>query len=173
MELSATDDIINLLEQRTDVAIRIGELDDSTLHAQVLGRSPLHLVASPAYLIEHGAPSSISTLQAHRLLGFMPPSRLNRWPLKGAAHGFEATPFLPTTSGEVMRHLCLAGHGIAMISRFMLGDDLESGALVEVLPGEIQSPNAREQVQAVYYRNSTLSPRIGAFLDFISPRLTL
>lgn len=72
-----------------------------------------------------------------------------------------------------MRHLCLAGHGIAMISRFMLGDDLESGPLVEVLPGEIQSPNAREQVQAVYYRNSTLSPRIGAFLDFISPRLTL
>ncbi|KPM75562.1 LysR family transcriptional regulator [Cobetia sp. UCD-24C] len=173
LELSAADDIINLLEQRTDVAIRIGELDDSTLHAKVLGRSTLHLVASPAYLAEHGVPSSVAALQTHQLLGFLPPSRLNRWPLKGSAQGFDTTPHLPTTSGEVMRQLCLAGHGIALISRFMLGNDLKTGALVEVLPGQIQSPNPREQIQAVYYRNSTLSPRISAFVEFLATRLTL
>ena len=56
---------------------------------------------------------------------------------------------------------------------FMLGNDLKTGALVEVLPGQIQSPNPREQIQAVYYRNSTLSPRISAFVEFLATRLTL
>ncbi|MGO2501620.1 MAG: LysR substrate-binding domain-containing protein [Cobetia marina] len=173
LELSAGDDIINLLEQRTDVAIRIGELEDSTLHAKVLGRSTLHLVASPAYLARHGTPTSVAALASHRLLGFLPPSRLNRWPLKGAPRELETTPHLSTSSGEVMRQLCLAGHGIALISRFMLVDDLASGALVEVLPGQVQSPNPRELIQAVYYRNSTLSPRISAFVEFLASRLAL
>lgn len=173
LELSAADDIINLLEQHTDVAIRIGELEDSTLHARALGRSPLHLVASPGYLNEHGVPASVASLSSHRLLGFIAPSRLNCWPLKGAVNGYDVTPYLPTSSGEVMRQLCLAGQGIGLISRFMLTNDLRSGALVEVLPGHVQSPNAREQIQAVYYRNSTLSPRISAFLDFLALRLML
>lgn len=59
LELNTNDLIIDLLEQRTDVAIRIGALSDSTLHARPLGASRLHILASPEYLARHGTPASI------------------------------------------------------------------------------------------------------------------
>ncbi|MBB3139744.1 LysR family transcriptional regulator [Halomonas organivorans] len=174
LELSASDDIINLLEQRTDVAIRIGGLEDSTLHARPLGRSPLQLVASPRYLECHGMPVSPTALRDHRLLGFMNADKLNRWPVDGLPReGANIRPQLSTSSGEVMRQLCMAGEGIACLSRFMIRDDLIQGRLVSLMADRIISPDPREQVQAVYYRNTALSSRIGAFLDFIAPRLTL
>ncbi|MFP3701571.1 LysR substrate-binding domain-containing protein, partial [Burkholderia sp. SIMBA_013] len=71
------------LEQRTDVAIRIGGLEDSTLHARLLGRSPLHLVASPHYLERHGVPVSPAALRDHQLLGFLNADSLDRWPVEG------------------------------------------------------------------------------------------
>lgn len=174
LELSASDDIINLLEQRTDVAIRIGGLADSTLHARPLGRSPLQLVASPGYLERHGVPGGAATLREHRLLGFLHADNLNHWPVEGLdRQGANITPSLASSSGEVLRELCLAGQGIACLSRFMIHDDLRRGRLVALLGDKMLTPNAREAVQAVYYRGSALSPRIQAFLDFIAPRLTL
>nr|WP_282103395.1 LysR family transcriptional regulator [Halomonas getboli] len=174
LELCASDDIIDLLEQRADVAIRIGGLEDSTLHARSLGHSPLRLVASPAYLERHGLPEAPEALHDHRLLGFLNAEALNYWPVDGLAErGPNIRPSLATSSGEVMRELCLAGHGIACLSRFMIREDLARGDLVGLLDAHIVSPNPRERVQAVYYRNTALSPRIGAFLDFIAPRLTL
>ena len=173
LELSASDNIINLLEQRTDVAIRIGGLADSSLHARLLGRSPLHLVASPDYLARHGVPKSVATLREHRLLGFLHADNLNYWPLQGLSSGANVTPALSTSNGEVLRQLCLAGQGIACLSRFMVHQDLASGRLISLLSDKMITPHPREQVQAVYYRHTTLSPRISAFLDFIAPRLTL
>jgi len=174
LELSASDDIINLLEQRTDVALRIGALADSTLHARVLGRSPLQLVASPEYLERHGIPGSATALRDHRLLGFLHADNLNHWPVEGLAQaGANITPSLASSSGEVIRELCLAGQGIACLSRFMIHDDLRHGRLVTLLGDRMRTPNAREAVQAVYYRGGALSPRIQAFLDFIAPRLAL
>ncbi|MDI4638492.1 MULTISPECIES: LysR family transcriptional regulator [Halomonadaceae] len=174
LELSASDDIINLLEQRTDVAIRIGSLEDSTLHARMLGRSPLQLVASPSYLERHGVPSSPAGLRDHQLLGFLNANSLNRWPVEGLTQeGANIRAQLSTSSGEVMRQLCLAGEGIACLSRFMIQEDLTHGRLVSLLADRMLSPHRREQVQAVYYRNTALSSRIGAFLDFITPRLRL
>jgi len=62
---------------------------------------------------------------------------------------------------------------VALLSHFMIGDDLKSGKLIEILPGSISTPNNREIVQAVYYKNSAVSSRIMAFLDFIKPLLKL
>ncbi|MFP3342521.1 LysR family transcriptional regulator [Halomonas sp. SIMBA_159] len=174
LELSASDGIINLLEQRTDVAIRIGGLEDSTLHARLLGRSPLHLVASPHYLERHGVPVSPAALRDHQLLGFLNADSLDRWPVEGLTQeGPNIQAHMRTSSGEVMRQLCLAGEGIACMSRFMIRNDLEKGALVGLMMDRMISPNPREMVQAVYYRNTALSGRIGAFLDFVAPRLKL
>ncbi|MDT8878825.1 LysR family transcriptional regulator [Halomonas saccharevitans] len=174
LELSASDNIINLLEQRTDVAIRIGDLEDSTLHARPLGRSPLQLVASPPYLERHGVPVSPAALRDHQLLGFLNAYNLNRWPVEGLTQeGANIRSQLSTSSGEVIRQLCLAGEGIACLSRFMIQDDLVQGRLVTLMADRMISPNPRESIQAVYYRNTALSGRIGAFLDFMAPRLRL
>ncbi|AEF04088.1 putative LysR family transcriptional regulator [Alteromonas naphthalenivorans] len=69
--------------------------------------------------------------------------------------------------------LCLAGQGIALLSHFMVANDLKNGKLISVLGEHLLTPNNREPVQAVYYRNSSVSSRISAFLDFIQSRLTL
>ncbi|WP_372741649.1 LysR family transcriptional regulator [Neptunomonas sp.] len=170
LELSTNEGIIDLLEKRTDVAIRIGKLEDSTLHATLLGSSRLHLVASPGYLKRNGTPQSVEDLAQHRLLGFIQPSRLNLWPV-GA--GIEIKPDLASSSGEVLRQVCLAGEGICCLSSFMVKQDLIAGSLKVVLPDHVQSPHPREQVQAVYYRNSALSARIHAYVEFVRSRLTL
>lgn len=166
-----TDDLnIDLLERRTDVAVRIGRLHDSTLNARPLATSRLRILASPAYLAGHGTPQSVEDLARHSLLGFTQPASLNHWPLRGA-HGDEwsITPTVTASSGETIRQLALAGNGIACLSDFMTTTDRTSGALVEVLP--TSTVEVRQPISAVYYRNTALAARIVAFLDFVSSRL--
>ncbi len=170
LDLTSHDNIIDLLEHKTDLAIRIGDLKDSNLHARLLGKSQLRLVVSPEYLYQHNEVAHINDLSTHKLIGFNDASRLNSWPLKTPVKlNFHMTG----SSGETLRQLCLNHQGIALLSHFMIGDDLKSGRLVEVLPEAIVTPNNRESIQAVYYKNSAVSSRILAFLDFIQPRLTL
>ena len=170
LDITSHDSIIDLLEHKTDLAIRIGELKDSNLHAKKLGVSKLHLVASPSYLKHTPTISHTSDLIKHKLIGFTDSPKLNNWPLKSpTALNFGLT----ASSGETVRQLCLANQGVALLSHFMIGGDLKSGKLIEILPGSISTPNNREIVQAVYYKNSAVSSRIMAFLDFIKPLLKL
>lgn len=170
LDITSHDSIIDLLEHKTDIAIRIGDLNDSNLHARRLGTSKLHLVASPEYLKANPAIGNSSTLSQHKLIGFSDAPALNKWPLNQEM----ALKFtLRASSGETIRHLCLAGQGIALLSNFMVHHDIKNGALITVFQQDIVSPNRRESVQAVYYRNSAVSSRISAFLDFIQPRLNL
>jgi DNA-binding transcriptional LysR family regulator len=170
LELNSNDLIIDLLEQSTDVAIRIGTLADSTLHARSLGCSPLLIVASPAYLKKHGAPRQVADLSEHTLLGFTHNEGLNQWPLR-YVHGdrWPISPAISASSGETVRHLALEGQGIACLSHFMTIDDIRAGRL-KVLLGEFNS-GYRQPINAVYYRNSQLALRIQCFLDFIQSKL--
>ena len=170
LDITSHDNIIDLLEHKTDIAIRIGDLSDSNLHAKTLGRSALHIVASPEYLASSNVDVALSSLGKHRLIGFSSSASLNRWPLSEEVKlNFD----LKASSGETIRQLCLAGQGIALLSHFMVANDLKNGKLISVLGEHLLTPNNREPVQAVYYRNSSVSSRISAFLDFIQPRLTL
>ncbi|NMU47272.1 LysR family transcriptional regulator, partial [Vibrio parahaemolyticus] len=95
---------------------------------------------------------------------------LNQWPLRG----FEMIePDILSSSGETVRQLVLAGNGIACLSGFMVKDDLDSGRLVALFESEKITNTGREQVNAVFYKSSSVSKRISAFIDFIQPRLTL
>lgn len=166
-----TDELnIDLLARQTDVAIRIGPLRDSTLHARPLCTSRRRVLASPAYLAAHGRPTSLAALAGHRLLGFNQPESLNRWPLRGP-HG-DAWPVSPTmtaSSGETLRALALQGAGIVCLADFMTTPDRQRGDLVEVLPR--LAVDVRESINAVYYRNTALASRIACFLDFLAQRL--
>lgn len=170
LELNTNDLIIDLLEQSTDVAIRIGDLADSSLHARSLGCSPLNLLASPAYLERHGLPQRVEDLSEHTLLGFTQTETLNHWPLRHAdGDRLLIRPDLSASSGETLRALVLAGEGIACLSHFMTHEDIRSGQLC-VLLGEFNS-GYRQPIHAVYYRNSQLALRIQCFLDFIQRKL--
>lgn len=170
LELNTHDQIIDLLEHRTDVAIRIGVLRDSTLHARPLGSSRIRVLASPAYLKAHGRPKSVADLKGHALLGFTQPDHLNRWPLRTEdGSDVQITPHISASSGETLRHLALAGQGIVCLSDFMTETDRRAGDLAQVLVRE--HLEVRQPIHAVYYLNTQLSARISVFLDFLSRHL--
>jgi DNA-binding transcriptional LysR family regulator len=170
LELTSNEGFVDLLEKKTDVAIRIGKLADSTLHARPLGRSELFIVASPQYLSRRGLPLHISDLSKHDIIGFLGAKVLNHWPLKG----FEPTePIFTSSNGETVRQLTLAGNGIACLSGFMVKKDIEEGRLVALLESEKLTNTGREQINVVFYKSSSVSKRISAFIDFIQPKLSL
>lgn len=170
LELRSNEAFIDLIEKRTDVAIRIGKLEDSTLHAKALGNSPLYIVASPEYIAKKGLAKHPKDLYQHDIIGFSDIKSLNKWPLKG---GETIAPTVTASNGETIRQLALAGNGIACLSGFMVHGDIASGALITLLaPYRIQNME-REQINAVFYKSSAVARRITAFLDFIKPKLTL
>lgn len=170
LELDTDELNIDLLERRTDIAIRIGALRDSSLHARPLGASRLRVLASPDYLAAHGQPKNPAALAAHTLLGFTQPEALNAWPLRGGGpNGWPVVPAIRASSGETLRQLALAGAGIACLSDFMTAGDRADGALVQLLARD--TLDVRQPIHAVYYRNTQLAGRIRCFLDFVQQRM--
>ncbi len=170
LEITSNEGFVDLLEKRTDLAIRIGKLNDSTLHARPLGESLLYMVASPEYLAKRGVPKNASDLSSHQLIGFAGAKVLNRWPLAGIDY---IEPSLTASNGETVRQLVLAGNGIACLSGFMVNEDIAAGRLVPLLEQGKLLNTDREQINAVFYKSSSVARRISAFIDFIQPRLSL
>ncbi|MBB3007839.1 LysR family transcriptional regulator [Cupriavidus alkaliphilus] len=166
LELNSNEGIIDLLERRTDVAIRIGRLKDSTLHSRLIGNSRVRMLASPAYLDAHGQPRKAQDLGKHALLGFNQPESLNVWPILGAdGEPYRIEPAVWSSSGETLRQLALEGAGIVCLSDFMTAHDREAGRLVQVLARQTQ--DVRQPIHAVYYRNTAISARIASFVDYL------
>ncbi|NUY02643.1 LysR family transcriptional regulator [Paraburkholderia youngii] len=184
LELTSNERIVDLLAQKVDVAIRIGALQDLTLHARALGESRLRVLASPAYLAEHGEPSTLDALRTHRLIGFTAPEHLNRWPLRERGRGtkrvkgqrdeaalLKIEPSITASSGETLRQLALSGWGIACLADFMTAADVRDNRLVPILDNLLV--DERQPVHAVYYQSASLAGRVQCFLDFIAARVKL
>ncbi|MDN7672349.1 LysR family transcriptional regulator [Burkholderia oklahomensis] len=170
LELNSNDEIIDLLERRTDVAIRIGRLKDSTLHSRAIGSSRVRILASPEYLDAHGHPRRVDDLGKHALLGFNQPESLNQWPVLGRdGEPYRIAPALASSSGETLRQLALQGAGIVCLSDFMTARDRDEGRLVQLLPR--QTREALQPIHAVYYRNTAISSRIASFVDYLAEEM--
>ncbi|TCV93369.1 LysR family transcriptional regulator [Luteibacter rhizovicinus] len=170
LEFNSNEGITDLIERRTDVAIRIGRLKDSTLHARPLGSSRTRVLASPAYLEKHGKPRRVDDLAQHTLLGFNQPETLNDWPLRDrTGDQLHVHPAIWSSSGETLRQLALEGQGIVCLSDFMTQVDRKEGRLVQLFARE--TLDVRQPINAVYYRNTVLSARIASFLDYMAESL--
>ncbi|MFZ6748944.1 LysR family transcriptional regulator [Undibacterium sp. Ren11W] len=170
LELISGETVIDLIEARIDLAIRVGPLADSTLNARRLGTSRLRLLASPEYLARHGTPKNIEQLADHRLLGFTAPSSLNIWPLpQFGGDGLPIQPTIAASSGETLRHLSLGGAGIVCLAEFLTRSDVESGRLVPLL--ETVTLPWSQPVWCVFYKQGALVPRIGALVNFLAQKL--
>jgi DNA-binding transcriptional LysR family regulator len=170
LELASGETVVDLIEERADLAIRIGQLPDSTLNARRLGASRVRVLAAPGYLDKHGTPAAVKELARHRLLGFTEPASLNTWPLGHAdGQGWTIAPAVTASSGETVRHLALAGAGIACLSDFMTRADLAAGRLVPVL-AEHALP-WMQPIWAVFYKQGGLAPRVVALVEFLAQQL--
>jgi DNA-binding transcriptional LysR family regulator len=171
LELVSGETVVDLIEERADLAIRIGPLADSTLNARRLGNSRLRLLASPEYLARHGTPDSVEALSGHRLLGFTAPASLNIWPLpQQGGDGLSVEPAIAASSGETLRHLALAGAGIVCLADFLTRDDMASGRLLPILQS-LTLPWT-QPVWSVFYKQGALAPRVAALVSFLAQRLT-
>ncbi|WP_444901604.1 LysR substrate-binding domain-containing protein [Microbulbifer sp. SSSA007] len=170
LELNSNEGITDLIEKRTDVAFRIGKLQDSTLHARSIGTSKVRILASPGYLQQHGTPESAEELGQHVLLGFTKPESLNKWPLyERSGDKLQIKPTMASSSGETLRHLALSGAGIVCLSDFMTQRDRHAGRLVQLFSD--QTVEVKQSINAVYYRNTALSLRITSFINHIVEEL--
>ncbi|KRC71844.1 HTH-type transcriptional regulator DmlR [compost metagenome] len=166
LELNSNEGNIDLLERRTDLAIRIGRLKDSSLHAVSLGSSRVRVLASPGYLAEHGTPRRVADLASHALLGFSQLESLNEWPLLDAdGQPLHIKPHVRSYSGETLRQLALNDGGIVCLSDFMTRGDRKAGTLQPLFAK--QTLDIKQPINAVYYRNTAISSRIKSFIDYM------
>ena len=170
--LASSESNINLIERRVDIAIRIGELESSGLHARKIGETRRKLFASPDYLKQFGWPGSVKDLDQHCCLGFSRPEKLNRWPvLDDTGVPLLVEPEIRADSGESLRHLALQGAGIACLSDFTVSRDLESGALHTVM---VQQTIKQEMpIYLVYHSDKTASGQVRAMIDYITEHIQL
>lgn len=169
IELNNHDQVIDLLEHQTDVAIRFGELNDSTLHAKLLCRSRLYIVASSEYLARRGVLQHPQDLLAHDLIGFSQTQHLNMWPIQVQGKAFGARPKIKASNGETVRQLALEGAGIACLSRFLVQDDIKAGRLTALFEDQIELHY--QKIHAVYYLQEHLPKRVRLFIEFLAEKL--
>lgn len=171
IDLSLSDEIVDLYLDRTDIAFRIGPLPDSSLTARRIGSVPRRIVGAPDYFSRCGMPETIEDLDRHNCLGFNFRRSGPIWPLNqdGRTVDRAVAGSLLANNGETVRRMALAGVGLARLGDFHIRDDLAAGRLVEVLPafgnGDV------DEVHALYLGGRLVPHRIRLFLDFVVPRL--
>ena len=168
LDIVLTDEVIDLLGLRTDVAVRAGPLKSSTLLARKLGETRMLIVGAPAYLARHGVPTQVADLASHNRLGFNYARAMDGWPLRDQGHTVYVAMNgnAQVSDGEALRHLALAGLGLARLAAFQVKADLAAGRLEPVL--EDCNPGEVEEVHAVFLgQGGYLPSRVRALLDFL------
>lgn len=165
VNLILTDDFSDIVAEGLDLAIRIGELQDSSLVARRLAPVRRVLTASPSYLERHGSPRSMADLAQHFCI---PPHSQDIWRLEGPDGPVAYRPqgALITNSSEVVREAVIAGMGIALRSTWDIGPELRNGRLVQVLPQYEGSRNV--VLSAVYASRQFLPAKVRVFIDFLA-----
>ncbi|MEI2557525.1 LysR family transcriptional regulator [Acinetobacter pittii] len=169
IEINSNDQVIDLLQHKTDVAFRFGELNDSSLHAKLVCKSRLFIVASPEYLAIKGTPTQPEQLEQHDLIGFTRPDYINNWPIKVGDEYFFAQAHIKASSGETVRQLTVRGHGIARLSEFEIWKDIQEGRLIALFEDQIE--HQYQSIHAVYYQQEHLPKRIRLFIEFLVEQL--
>ncbi|SDQ91485.1 transcriptional regulator, LysR family [Rhizobiales bacterium GAS113] len=172
LDIVLTDTVIDLLEERTDVAIRAGPLQSSSLVARKLGETRMVIVGAPAYLARHGVPGTVAELEGHNRLSFGYMRTVEGWPLIEGGRSVSVAPAgnAQVSDGEALRQLALAGLGLARLGTFQVRDDIAAGRLLPVL--EHCNPGDTDAMHAVFLgQGGYLPARVRAFLDFLVERV--
>ncbi|UVC11826.1 LysR family transcriptional regulator [Rhizobium sp. TH2] len=169
VDLIQTDKIVDLVADRTDIAIRAGELVSSTLLARKLGETRLLVVASPDYLERAGRPTTLAEVNKLNRLGFSYVRHAEGWRVEedGEIELISAKSRVQASDGEALRHQALNGVGMARLAAFCVRSDMAAGRLVEVLPERMVAET--EAFHAVYVgQGGPLPVRVRVMLDYLA-----
>lgn len=162
------DRVVRLSHERFDVAVRMGELEDSALVSRLLRRTRWVTVASPSYLVQNSAPRSPTDLARHNCLCFVgPDGKARRWTFLGEKAPLRVTVEgnLRIDNGRSLLTAAEAGLGLCQVLDFMAEDALRAGRLVSVLDGLATSGPT---IHALATKNRIGSANVRAFMRFLS-----
>jgi|TARA_B100002003_G_scaffold251911_1_gene298822 DNA-binding transcriptional LysR family regulator len=167
VDLRLNDRVVDLVEEGIDVAFRMGELPDSNLIARKLCASPVVTVASPGYLKINGTPNHPSDLRYHNYIVYSDAGRREEMAFQedGAPFYVRVEGNLATNNTEAMRAALISGLGISRGPRWLIGDAIANGDLVEILPD--YQPDAMS-IHTVYSSGRHLPSKVRCFIDFFT-----
>lgn len=170
LSLVLTDRVAHLMEENIDVAIRIGELPDSTLVAIGVGTVRRVICGSPAYLATHGVPTSPHDLAAHQCISFEVLESKRAW-VFGAGKSEVSVPVrsrLAVNTAEAAIAAATLGVGLVRVLSYQVADAIRGSALSVVLDA---FESAQQPIHLVHKGQVPLPLKLRAFLDFVTPRL--
>lgn len=168
IDLRLSDDLVDFVEEGIDIAVRIGDLPDSTLLSRRLSPYRLCCYASPDYLIKHGTPQHPNELVDHETvnLRYKSTGLLFRWPFSMGEREIEILPpaAMVMDGSEVVLTTIAAGAGIGMASSFMAASWVERGELTPVLA---EFAVERHNLTVLWPESRRSNPAVRAFLDML------
>ena len=165
IDLILSDGHIDLVSQNIDLAIRYGDLADSTLKSKKLGDNRRLVCASPDYLSANGTPAHPDDLEHHNCILMRFGNQIDQdWKfiIGGKEKRYTVNGNRIANDGNLVREWCLAGHGIALKSEWDIHDDLKSGKLVPILEDYLPAPTS---LQMVYPAASTQPRRVRLLME--------
>ncbi|MCZ6839745.1 MAG: LysR family transcriptional regulator [Alphaproteobacteria bacterium] len=166
LDMNLNDRFVDLIEEGYDVAVRIGELRDSSLVARRLAPARMIVCGAPAYFERHGVPKTPADLADHNCLGYSLLAVPGEWHFTGPgrAQTVRISGNFHVNNGDAMRAAALAGLGVVVQPTFIIGDDVARGALQRVLADFTPREST---IHAVFPHNRHLSAKVRVFVDFL------
>lgn len=174
LDITVSDKVVDLYEERADIAIRSGPMPSSGLIARKLGDCRMVIAAAPDYLARCGMPQSVEDLKDHVLIGYNFPRAISEWPfnVNGEIKTVMPGGKLCVGDAESARKVALAGGGIVRLAAFHVREDVAAGAL-KILIDSFNTGSGVE-INAVYIgQGGNMPARVRAFLDFCIERVDL
>tara|TARA_R110000868_G_scaffold193554_6_gene438548 strand:- start:1292 stop:2185 length:894 start_codon:yes stop_codon:yes gene_type:complete len=171
VDVSLSDQLVDVAAGQADVAIRFGPLVDSPLTARKLGESRRLIVASPDYLARRGTPVVPEDLHDHECLNFNFRRAEPTWPFRrdGRDYALAVRGNIEANNGETLGQLAALGVGIARVGAFSIAAEIASGRLVPLL--EDYNPGDIEIIHAVFVGGASVPARVRVFVDFLVTHL--
>lgn len=166
LDVTLDDRIVDLVEEGYDLAVRITNMPSSTLVSRTLASTRIILCASAQYLKKHGSPSHPSDLAAHRVISYSYWTTGDEWHFTGpeGSVSVRIKAGMHTNNGDTCRFAALDHQGVILQPDFLIGDDLDSGALVELLP---DYRAIEVGIHAVYPTRKHLPLKVRRLVDFL------
>jgi DNA-binding transcriptional LysR family regulator len=172
IELVVRDQLGDMVEDRLDVALHVGQPNDSSLMARAAGAFGRTLVAAPIYLERRGAPSRPADLAEHTCIIHEsgPDSAVWRFEGPDGPEQIHVTSSFRANNAEVVHRAVLAGHGVSMVPEALIVDDIRAARLYRLLP---KYKSGRQPTFVLYPSRRHLAPRTRVVIDFLVERFKL
>jgi DNA-binding transcriptional LysR family regulator len=172
LDLTLSDDVVDLVRERLDLAIRLGSVETSSVVARKIAPHRRLVCASPKYCDQWGVPRSPADLASHNCLTFSYTRGHSLWRFSGRSQeSVRVSGSLRTNNSEVLREAAVGGMGLVLLPSWLVGADIEAERLRVVLPEwEVGLGGDGGAIYAVYQPNRRVSKTVRAFVDFLVER---